>query len=220
MGTEREPDRYAQLDETQRRVAEEEAKRREAEAEQIAAKGRAGNYDPLRDAERRAAEEEMSRAAEREKSAAAPERKSVNELEEFEARSAAKRQELEEKYRLGRITAHDVTYEITKFENQMFVEGKMREQQLGREEPVSSPEQQDRASDNPGQDRPQSGAGRDSASEPHDPPSREEKPDARTVRKARLRAIHDDNERERRENENKGLNKDLNQDRDSGRWSR
>lgn len=210
MGTERDPDRYAPLDETQRRLAEEEETRRSAEAEQIAARARAGHYEPLRDTQRMVAEEELGRAAGRAQSAGKPERGPSNEIDEVEARTAAREKELDEKVRLGRITASDKVHEMRQFDSELLGEMKIRDERRAREEQASTSQQQDRGRDDPSEARLQTSTEQESASEEHELASRGETTDARAARKARLRGIDHQIERERQENEDKEFDRDRN----------
>ncbi len=185
------PDRYAPLDETHRKVAEDAEKRRAAEAERIAARTQGGQYNALRDTQRQLDEQAQNRAA-------APEPEPVNSDKQAEARMAARQKELEEKVRLGRITTGEMAREMFILDRVLLGEGMARDQQRARDEQAAS-RQQDRGGDDP------SRTGRDSASDEHEPAGQPEISDARAERKARLRAISDRIERERRENEGKGL---------------
>jgi hypothetical protein len=213
--TEREANRYAPLDETQRRVADEEEKRRSAEAEQNA-NVKSGYYAPLEETHRRVAEQETSRPAGREPSAAAPEREPLNEADGVHGRLAAKPKELEEKVQLGRITRSDMIHEMRQFDSELLREMNLNDERRGREEPASASGQKDRGRNDPGQARSQTSAEQDSASEEHEFPNRGERTDARAARMARLRGIDRDIERESRENQGKGLDAG----RDSGDRSR
>lgn len=208
MGTEREPDHPADLDEAQRKLAEEEEKRRAAEAVQGAAMAQGGYYGPLRDTQRQVDDEHLNRTATRNESAAKLERWPEDELENFERRSAAKREELQEQYQRGHISAHDVRYELRKFENQLELEWNRRDELRGQES-ASTPERRDE--NNAGEARPQTNAESDLPSA--QPASRVDRTDARAARLARLRDIHDEIVRQ---NEDQGLN----QTRDAGDRSR
>jgi hypothetical protein len=212
--TEREPNRYEPLNETHRRVAEEEEKRRLAEQEQ--ARSAQSEPEPLRpDTELRPHRPE-----------AAPE----HEPDSPEARLAAMQKELENKVRLGRIDNSEMIYQLRQFDNQLRVEmeeagtppptqqrdlsGNSRDEMTAGEERVEpqSPRREedhrdhadDQSRQKPSECAPETRIEREAQAAEYEIVGRGEMSDARAARLERLRGIDRDIERENRENEGKG----------------
>jgi hypothetical protein len=212
--TEREPNRYEPLNETHRRVAEEEEKRRLAEQDQA----RSAPAQPEPEPHRSATEPE-------------------HDPDSPEARLAARQEELEEKVRLRQITPSEMVYQLRRFDNQLSVEIAQggtpppsqrrggpgdRQDELAAETERGEPQSPQRAADirdqadnqsrdDPNPRVPDTRTEEGQAAE-YEITGRGEMSDARAARLERLRGIDSDIERETRENEGKGL--DL--DRDSG----
>ena len=104
MRTEREPNRYEPLNETRRRVAEEEEKRRLAEQDQA----RSATGQPAPEPYRPGTELRPQR----------PETAPDHDPDSPEARLAAKEQELQEQVRLGRIKPGEMIYQLRRFDNE------------------------------------------------------------------------------------------------------
>jgi hypothetical protein len=104
--TEREPNRYEPLNETHRRVAEEEEKRRLAEQEQ--ARSALSEPEPFRPG----TEPRPHR----------PETVSERDPDSPEARLAAKEQELQEQVRLGRINPSEMIHQLRQFDDELRIE--------------------------------------------------------------------------------------------------
>ena len=216
MRTEREPNRYEPLNETHRRVAEEEEKRRLAEQDQA-----------------------RSPPVEREAEPVRPGAEPDHDPDSPEARLAAKEQELEEKVRLGRITRSEMSYQLGRFDNELTVEmarggtpslaprpdtpGNREDEIVAggeRAEPQSPQptyDARDQGRDDPSRRVPETRIEREAAAAEYEITGRGEMTDARAARLERLRGIDRDIENEGRENEGKG-SPDL--DNDSGDRSR
>ncbi len=214
MRTEREPNRYEPLNETHRRVAEEEEKRQLAEQEQ--ARSAQSEPEPLRPG----TEPRPQR----------PEAAPDHDPDSPEARLAAMQQELEEKVRLGRINSSEMIYQLRQFDNQLRVEmeqagtppptqqrdlsGNSRDEITVGEERVEpqSPQRvevprdhaDDQSREKPSERVPETSIEREAQTAEYEIVGRGEMSDARAARLERLRGIDRDIERENRENEGKG----------------
>jgi hypothetical protein len=226
--SEREPNRYEQLNETHRRVAEEEEKRRLAEQEQV----RSASAQPEAEPNRPGPEPRPQR----------PEAAADHDPDSPEARLAAMQKELEEKVRLGRINRSEMIYELRQFDNQLRVEmeeagatpptqqrdlsGNSRDEMTAGEERVepqssqreeAAPDQaDDQSREKPSERVPETMIEREAQAAEYEIVGRGEMTDARAARLERLRGIDRDIERENRENDGKAP--DL--DHDSGDRSR
>lgn len=136
MQSEREPGRYEPLDETHRRVNDEEQRRQSAVPPQHSP------YDPLHDSHRRVAEaEEKRRAAGRQEAhssieqsepepvrpgtEARPSRPEIaedHEPDSPEARLAEKERDLQERVKLGRISPGEMIHELRQFDDELRIE--------------------------------------------------------------------------------------------------
>ena len=108
MPSEREPNRYKPLNETHRRVAEEEEKRRLAEQDQARSGPHQSEQGPFRPGT--------------EPRPARPEAAADHELGSPEARLAEKERELQEQVRLGRINASEMVHQLRQFDNTLRIE--------------------------------------------------------------------------------------------------
>ncbi len=226
MRTEREPNRYEPLNETHRRVAEEEEKRRLAEQDQ--ARSAQSELEPFRPGT--------------ELRPRRPETAPEHDPNSPEARLAAMQQELEEKVRLGRINSSEMIYQLRQFDNQLRVEmqegrtpppaqqhdlsGNRRDEVAAGAEhtkpqsPQRAEATRDQADDHrhekPSERVPETRIEREAQAAEYEVVGRGEMSDARAARLERLRGIDREIERENQENERKGP--DL--DHDSGDRSR
>jgi hypothetical protein len=208
--TEREPNRYEPLNETHRRVGEEEEKRRLAEADQA------------RSASARPEPEQSRLQPEAEQDENSP-----------EARLAARKAELEELVKRGRINQSEMTYRLAQFDNELAVEiehGTPTRPPTGRgssgnsppelsaenEHKLAEPQQQtenatdrtdDRARDEPSRPRSEKQIEHEAEAAAYEITGRGEMTDARAARLARLRGFEQDIERETREGEGKGADR-------------
>ena len=224
--TEREPNRYEPLNETYRRLAEEEEKRRLAEQEQ--ARSAQSEPEPFRPG----TEPRPQR----------PETAPEHDPDSPEARLAAMQKELEEKVRLGRINSSEMIYQLRQFDNRLRVEmeeagatpptpqhdrsGNRRDDMTAGAEQaeLQSPERAevtcdqsaDQRSEKPSERAPETRIEREAQAAEYEIVGRGEMSDARAARLERLRGIDRDIERENRENDGKGA--DL--EHDSGDRSR
>jgi hypothetical protein len=216
--TEREPNRYEPLNETHRRVAEEEEKRRLAEQEQ------ARSAQPEPEPYRPGTEPRPQR----------PETGLEHDPDSPEARLAAMQRELEEKVRLGRINSSEMIYQLRQFDNQLRVEmeegrtplpaqqhdlsGNSRDEMTAGAEHAEpeSPQRvepthdrvEDRSAERPSERLPESRIEREAQAAEYEIVGRGEMSDARAARLERLRGIDRDIERENRENEGEEPNLD------------
>jgi len=214
--TEREPNRYEPLNETHRRVAEEEEKRRIAEQEQ----GRSASTQPEAEPNRPGPEPRPQR----------PEAAPDHEPDSPEARLAAMQKELEEKVKLGRINNSEMIYQLRQFDNELRIEmeqggtsaqrgspGAESENARARERTDDIRDQPtDQSRDDPSQRTPEARIEREAEAAEHEIVGRGEMTDARAARLERLRGIDRTLERETRENDGNGLELD----HDSGDRSR
>lgn len=204
MRSEREPNRYEPLNETHRRVAEEEEKRRLAEQEQA----RSASAHPEPEPYRPGTELTPQR----------PETAPEHDPDSPEARLAAREQELQEQVRLGRINSSEMIYQLRQFDNELRLEiehsGKPplrdgsgaeleSEQATVRAEGIrDQPTAESR--DDPNQRTPDARIQRKAEAAEYEIVGRGEMSDARAARLERLRGIDRDIERESRENEGLG----------------
>jgi hypothetical protein len=202
--TEREPNRYEPLNETHRRVAEEEEKRRLAEQDQA----RSASAQPESEPFRPGTELRPQR----------PETAPDHDPDSPEARLAAREQELQEQVRLGKIKPGEMIYQLRRFDNELRIEieqGGMPPQgdSSGAEfESAQAPERvddirdqpTDQSRDDPNQRTPEARIEREAEAAEHEIVGRGEMTKARAARLERLRGIDRDIERENRENEGKG----------------
>jgi hypothetical protein len=211
--TEREPNRYQPLNETHRRVAEEEEKRRLAEQEQ----GRSAQSEP--EPLRPGTEPRPDRPE------AAPE----HDPDSPEARLAAMQKELEEKVRLGRINSSEMIHQLRQFDNQLRVEmeqggtpppaqhdlsgnrgdgmtpgAESAEPQSPQRAETSRDQSSDQSREKPSERVPETGIEREAQAAEYEIVGRGEMSDARAARLERLRGIDRDIERESHENDGKG----------------
>lgn len=140
MRSEREPNRYEPLNETHRRVAEEEEKRRLAEQEQARLSAqpepepvRPGPElrptrseitpdDPHSPKARLTEKERELQEQGREPRPSRPEIAPEHDPDSPEARLAAREQELQEQVRLGRIKPGEMIYQLRQFDNELHAE--------------------------------------------------------------------------------------------------
>jgi hypothetical protein len=214
--TEREPNRYEPLNETHRRVAEEEEKRRLAEQDQALSASAQPDPEPYRPGP----EPRPQR----------PETAPDHDPDSPEARLAAKEQELQEQVRLGRINPGEMIYQLRRFDNELRIEIEQagippQRDSSGTEfESAQVPERAadirdqptEQTRDDPRQRTPETRIEREAEAAEHEIVGRGEMSDARAARLERLRGIDRDIERENRENEGRGP--DL--DHESGDHSR
>ena len=210
MRSEREPDRYEPLNETHRRVAEEEEKRRLAEQEQArSAQAQPEPHRPGPDPrpQRPEAEPDYSPDA-------------------IEARLKAEQERLEKLFEEGRITESDKNYRFSHFDQNLRIEIEQADKRPpGRsgnrgDEMAAEPEHgepqfqqrpedtrdqpSDQGRDDPSQRAPETRIEREAQTAEYEITGRAEMSDARAARLALLRSIDRDIERENRENEGKG----------------
>ncbi len=226
MRSEREPNRYEPLNETHRRVAEEEEKRRLAEQE------------PARSAQ---SEPEPFRPG-TELRPQRPETAPEHDPDSPEARLAAMQKELEEKVRLGRINSSEMIYQLRQFDNQLHVEmeegrtpppaqqhdlsgnrgdeiaagAEFAEPQSPQRGEATRDQADDQRREKPSERVPETRIEREAQAAEYEITGRGEISDARAARLERLRSIDRDIERESHENEGKGPELD----HDSGDRSR
>jgi hypothetical protein len=226
--TEREPNRYEPLNETHRRVAEEEEKRRLAEQEEA----RSAQAQPEPEPQRPGPDPRPQR----------PEAEPDYSPEAIEARLAAEKERLGELVKQGRIDESDMNYRFSRFDQNLRTEieqagmspptqhrdgsGNRRDELAAEPEHggAQSPQRaedahdqpRDQARDDPSQRAPETRIEREAQAAEYEITGRGEVSDARAARLALLRSIDRDIERESRENEGKGP--DL--DHDSGDHSR
>jgi len=224
--TEREPNRYEPLNETHRRVAEEEEKRR------LAGQDQARSAPSQPEPDRPGTEPRPQR----------PEATPEHDPNSPEARLAAKEQEHQEQVRLGRIKPCEMIYQLRRFDNQLTVErtegaalppthrrdlSGNRQEELAAEPERAEPQAPHRTEDPPeptiartrsDSDRPvpPTKIEREAEAAEYEIAGRGEMSDARTRRMARLWGIDRAIEGESRESE--GKRPDLG--RDSGDRSR
>jgi hypothetical protein len=216
MAIEREPNRYAALDEAQRKSAEREVTRRAEEVQQSDANVRAGRYASLNETQRRVDDEEMRRSARPEPNATEPERMPFNESDEVEARIAAKEKELEEKVTLKKITRADMVHEMRQFDSELRIEMDLRHERQGREEPASATQHKDRQRDDPSQFGSETSVEKEPLAPERDSTNRGEMSEARAARLERLRGTDRSLEQDRSERDGNGSEPT----RDSGGRSR
>lgn len=199
MRTEREPNRYEPLNETHRRVAEEEEKRRLAEQGQA----RSASAQPEPEPYRPGTELRPQR----------PEAAPGHDSDSPKARLAAMQKELEEKVRLGRINSSEMIYQLRQFDNQLRVEMEhggrppLRDGSGAEFDNAQAPERADdirdrqteQTRDDPNQRMPEARIEREAEAAEHEIVGRDEMSDARAARLERLRGIDRDIERENQE---------------------
>jgi len=215
---EREPNRYEPLNETHRRVAEEEEKRRLAEQE----RARSAAHQPEPEPFRPGTEPRSGR----------PETTPDHEPDTPEARLAEKERELQEQVRLGRINASEMVHKLRQFDNALRIEieqgGRQPQPDVhSRQAGMSAEVQREGLVSQQRDDDRSHQPDRESRSDPHERVSdrrvereaeaaeyeitgRGEMTDARAARLARLKGIDRQIERERQENKDKNLDRDRN----------
>lgn len=216
MRTEREPNRYEPLNETHRRVAEEEEKRRLAEQEQARSAAAQNEPEPFQPGT-----EPRPRR---------PETEPEHDLDSPEARLAVKEQELQQQVRLGRINSSEMIYQLRQFDNELRVEMEhggmqpLRDGSGAELEHVQAPERANDIRDQPTTEKrndpsqrvPEAQIERDAETAEYEITRRGEMTDARAARLARLQNIDRAIEQEKGENQSGNIAKE----RDGGDWAR